>query len=225
MTVLSFNLPIWRVFYDEAPTASTQDLLVLELRNQQQVAWCAIDTVQEKVLWQKTFDEIDWWTSAVRFEAGILRLHHYDNPEQLVPKKKSQIDIITAQHSFNTTQSNESAALNTRWQSSTAHTPASPYYQILCSFVEKNTGQKPISTINYGEMFGNILAIHYFYHSNAFTLSRSILVVHSSKTTLLHQTIEDDAEADVLDVCIYNEKCIVCLKKQYELVVLKWLKP
>lgn len=225
MTTFCFSLPIWRIFYDESPTVDTQSLLVLELRTQHQVQWCLVDTQQERVIWQQGFAEADWWTSAVKLQQGKLILHHYDNPEQLMPQKKSMIDVTVPQPSLENIVTELFLPSTSAWHTSITHTPESPYYQILCSFIEKTVGVKPIFDINYSEMFGNILAVHYFYHSNAFTLSRSILVINSSKTNLLHQMIDENAEENAFDEYIYDEKCIVCLRKQYELVILKWLKP
>jgi Domain of unknown function (DUF4905) len=82
--VFAFDLPIWRISENLlAPDAP--HLLLLELRNQQEVAWaaCHLDTGQ--TLWQHTPAQTNWWTSMVGCYNGTLLLHRYASTEQPAP--------------------------------------------------------------------------------------------------------------------------------------------
>ena len=90
---------------------------------------------------------------------------------------------------------------------------------------QKITNKTPQKAINYGEIAGHILFFQYLYPANAITLSRSILVVNSTKAVLLNETIDSDIDSTAFGDCFYSEHQIIYLKKLDELVVLKLPRP
>ncbi|MFN8343748.1 MAG: DUF4905 domain-containing protein [Spirosomataceae bacterium] len=107
------------------------------------------------------------------------------------------------------------------WQFPIVYEESNPYYSVIRQFIRKLTNNIPQKAINYGEIAGQLLFFNYLYPANAITLSRSILVVNSTKTILLHETIDSDFGSAVCGECLYNEHHLIYLKKTDELVVLK----
>ncbi|MDF7821522.1 DUF4905 domain-containing protein [Runella sp. MFBS21] len=111
------------------------------------------------------------------------------------------------------------------WKTPINYGEDSSYYGFVKQFIQKTTNHIPQKTINYGENSGHVLFFYYFYPPNADTLSRSILVVNSKKTILLHDAIRSDVGSIAFDNCIYNDHHIVYLENLDELVVLKLPRP
>lgn len=260
---LRFTLPIWRVLYDSIPTPDTKSILVLELRNETKVEWCAVNTAICQVLWQHTFSETDWWTSLIGFYAGKILLHAYAGKEQPVPKELLAIDMLSGKISWSlqgckfeqtdgitlqTTRMHPEHPLiwerwslsdgqtttspllpiiqeSTLWKLPAIHQETSPYYSVIRQFIQKTTNKTPQKAINYGEIAGHILFFQYLYPANAITLSRSILVVNSTKAVLMNETIDSDIDSTAFGDCFYSEHQIIYLKKLDELVVLKLPRP
>ncbi|TAH08283.1 MAG: DUF4905 domain-containing protein [Runella slithyformis] len=81
----SFNLPVWRIMGNILADASVPTLLVLELRNRDQVAWANLNLSTGRLIWQHTIETTDWWTGSLGCYNGILLLHRYANAEQPAP--------------------------------------------------------------------------------------------------------------------------------------------
>ena len=222
--VFTFDLPIWKIVYDTGSSTTSNKLLLLELRDKNQVQWAILDTQQMEILWQR--DLADWWWSVVAFENNKIHLHQYDDAEQFVPKKRLTINastgIIEQQNTYQ--YSIKDPVKNIHWKTSIAYEEDNPYYSKICEFIVHYTSQNPHKTINYGEYFGNIIVVYYFYNSNTFTLSRSILVVHKSKYLHLHQIIPLDVDGGILNEFLYDSNNIIYLHKPNEISVLKWSK-
>jgi len=219
-----FELPIWRILYDKNPQLATENLLFFELRDKDSVEWCTLNTHTNLLLWQRKEPISGWWTSAVSFEAGIIYLNQYDDAEQLLPKKRWIINALDGSLMETQVQklANTTAPLNqSAWQTSVTYTEGNVYYTAISHFIHEITGRKPQNTINYGEIFGNLLSFQYFYASNAITLSRSILVVNSSKAVLFHETIDSNVESIGSEEYLYDNKNLIYLCQKDELVVLK----
>ncbi|MEI7583433.1 DUF4905 domain-containing protein [Runella sp.] len=114
---------------------------------------------------------------------------------------------------------------STFWKFPISHEESSPYYSVIRQFIQKITNKIPQKAINYGEIAGHLLFFNYLYPANAITLSRSILVVNSTKTVLLNEPIDSDKDSAVFDECFYSEHHIIYLKKLDELVVIKLPRP
>jgi hypothetical protein len=114
---------------------------------------------------------------------------------------------------------------STFWKFPVIHEETSPYYSVIRQFIQKITNKTPQKAINYGEIAGHLLFFNYLYPANAITLSRSILVVNSTRTVLWNETIDSDMSRAVFDECFYSEHHIIYLKKSDELVVLKLPRP
>ncbi|MFN4147914.1 MAG: hypothetical protein ACK4GN_19150, partial [Runella sp.] len=95
------------------------------------------------------------------------------------------------------------------WKKTQAYTEQSEYYVKLAQFVWKIVAKNPTKAINYGEIDTKLLFFQYFYETNAFTLSRSILVADTTKSVLWHETIESDVDSDAFGACLFNQHCIV----------------
>ena len=119
----------------------------------------------------------------------------------------------------------EQSATNASWRFPTEHPESSPYYSVIGQFIQKIIGKTPQKALNYGEIGGHILFFQYLYHANATALSRSILVVNTSKTVLHHETLETDVTSTAFGESFYNEHHLVYLKNLQELVVIKLPKP
>lgn len=107
------------------------------------------------------------------------------------------------------------------WQFPTSYQETNPYYSVIAQFIHKLTGQIPQKAINYGEIAGHILFFQYLYPANANALSRSILVVNSTKTVLLHEVIDSVSNGTVIEDCFFSEHHTIYLKNLEELVVIK----
>jgi len=259
----TFSCPIWRLLFDSIPTPETQSLLAIELRDKSTVEWAVIEVESGEIYWQKTFPEVDWWTSIIGFYAGVLLFHSYAGSEQPAPKRLWAVDAQTGLflweiegHVFTATDGQiietspvhlevslqttnrylrtgqaSSLALSTEplakptWQFPITHNESSPYYSVIERFLQKFVGKIAQKPLNYGEIAGHILFFQYLYHANATALSRSILVVNTSKTILHHETLETDVTSIALGESFYNEHHLVYLKNLQELVVIKLPKP
>lgn len=237
--------------------------MVLELRNEKKVEWCAIDIETREVIWQHSFPETDWWTSLIGFYAGKILLHTYTSHEQPAPKQLLAVEALSGKISwildgckfeqtdgitFQTSRTFPEQPLilehwslsdgqtvasplspitqeSTFWKFPIVHEETSPYYSVIWQFIQKITNQAPQKAINYGEIAGHILFFSYLYPANAITLSRSILVVNSTKTVLLNEKIDSDIDSTAFGECFYSEHHIIYLKKLDELVVLKLPRP
>lgn len=112
-----------------------------------------------------------------------------------------------------------------QWRAPIAYEETNPYYATIAQFIEKITENIPKKAINYGEISGHLLFFYYFYPTNAVSLSRSILVVNSTKTVLLHETILSDVESVAFGDYLYDNHHIVLLKKVDEITVIKLPRP
>lgn len=151
---------------------------------------------------------------------------------QLLQTGQTQSDLqlnITHRHlrdgSLSAASVLEQPATNASWRFPTEHPESSPYYSVIGQFIQKIIGKTPQKALNYGEIGGHILFFQYLYHANATALSRSILVVNTSKTVLHHETLETDVTSTAFGESFYNEHHLVYLKNLQELVVIKLPKP
>lgn len=112
-----------------------------------------------------------------------------------------------------------------QWRAPVTYEETNPYYVTIAQFIEKITGNIPKKAINYGEISGHLLFFYYFYPTNAVSLSRSILVVNSTKTVLLHETMLSDVESAAFGDYLYDNHHIVLLKKVDEITVIKLPRP
>ncbi len=112
-----------------------------------------------------------------------------------------------------------------QWRAPVTYEETNPYYETVAQFIEKITGNLPKKGINYGEISGHLLFFYYFYSANAVSLSWSILVVNSTKTVLLHETILSDVESSAFGDYLYDNHHIVLLKKVDEITVIKLPRP
>lgn len=258
-----FSLPIWRILNDTFPTDATFQLLILELRDKDQLKWCALNCETGTILWEKTIPETTWWTAAIGFYSGILLMHEYAGSEQPAPRKLLAADALTGEIVWilegctfehtdgvnlqTTRRDPESTSVRenrslltglsvlyfplsgekprTHWQSPTTYSENNQYYSVMRRFIENITGNTPQKAINYGEISGHVLFFYYFYPTGAITLSRSLLVVNSTKTTLLHQMIHLDVEGAAFGDYFYDNRHIVYLKKVDEITVIKLPRP
>ncbi|AEI51470.1 DUF4905 domain-containing protein [Runella slithyformis] len=258
-----FSLPVWRILNDTFPTDTTSQLLLLELRNKDQLRWCALDCETGTIRWEKTIQKTTWWTAAIGFFSGILLMHEYAGGGQPAPGKLLAADALTgeiiwilegstfehtdgvnlqtARRGPEGTSTGENRSLKTGllidfssllkcvprtlWQSPTTYPETSQYYSILCRFIEKVTGNTPQKAIIYGEVSGNVLINYYFYPTDSIILSRSLLVINSTKTVLLHETIHSDEVGTVSGDYFYDNRYIVFLKKIDEITVIKLPRP
>jgi len=90
-----FGLSVWRVMLDAFSTAQTENLLVLELRNQTKVEWCALDVNTSQIVWQHTLPNTSWWTSLIGFYSGVILFHTYESSEQPAPKQLLAVDAFS----------------------------------------------------------------------------------------------------------------------------------
>ncbi|WP_428658750.1 DUF4905 domain-containing protein [Runella sp.] len=260
---LSLSLPVWRILYDSLPIPATKQLLILELRDKNQLKWCVFDCETCSLLWEKTFSETTWWTGAIGFYSGILLLHEYSGSDQPAPKKLFAINALTGEVNWVVEGSKfeqtdginlqtsrlrpesapiiEQRLLSTgltadfpvvvtkipvaQWQSPLVYDEPNQYYSVICRFIEKITGNTPEKAINYGEISGHVLFFYYFYSANAITLSRSLLVVNSTKTVLLHDTIHSEVESAAFGEYLYDNHHVVFLRKVDEITVIKLPRP
>lgn len=166
---------------------------------------------------------LSWMLSGGKFEGtdGMTIQTSRSNPEQpLILEYWSITDGNPAELSFL-----QPIPESTFWKFPTIHEETSPYYSVISRFIQKITNKTPQKAINYGEIAGHLLFFNYLYPANAITLSRSILVVNSTKTVLLNETIDSDKDSAVFDECFYSEHHIIYLKKSDELVVIKLPRP
>lgn len=94
---ISFPLPVWRILNDTFPNAATAPLLILELRDKNQLKWCAFDSETGLKRWEKTIQNTGWWTAAIGFYSGILLMHEYAGSEQPAPRKLIAADTLTGE--------------------------------------------------------------------------------------------------------------------------------
>ncbi|MCE7066834.1 DUF4905 domain-containing protein [Dyadobacter sp. CY326] len=76
----AFSQNIWRILPNEDPHSN---LWVIELRETEakKVSFALIDTAAERILWQRTPEEADWWSSLTAFYYDHFFLHNYRYPE------------------------------------------------------------------------------------------------------------------------------------------------
>lgn len=166
---------------------------------------------------------MSWILSGCKFEGtdGMSVQTSRANPEQpLISEYWSIEDGNQAGASFL-----QPIQESTFWKFPITHEESSPYYSVIRQFIQKITNKTPQKAINYGEIAGHLLFFDYLYPANAITLSRSILVVNSTKTVLWNETMDSDMGSAVFDECFYSEHHVIYLKKLDELVVLKLPRP
>lgn len=93
----SFSLPVWRILNDTFPNAATSRLLILELRDKEQLKWCALDCETGSVRWEKKITGTTWWTAAIGYYSGILLMHEYAGSEQPAPQTLLAADALTGE--------------------------------------------------------------------------------------------------------------------------------
>lgn len=167
--------------------------------------------------------KMSWTLAGCKFEGtdGMTVQTSRTTPEQsLILEHWSMADGNPARFSF--LQPTQESSF---WKFPVIHEETSPYYSVICRFIQKIANKTPQKAINYGEITGHLLFFNYLYPANAITLSRSILVVNSTKTVLWNETIDSNLSSAVFDECIYSEHHIIYLKKLDELVVLKLPRP
>lgn len=126
----SFGLPIWRIMGDTLAAATDPSLLVVELRNREDVVWAGLNTSTQQLIWQHTFEQTDWWTSTIGCYNGTLLLHRYASNEQPAPKgllavnaanghvrwELNQLSFVQTDGSFlQTAQQNAAQMLTYQW--------------------------------------------------------------------------------------------------------------
>ena len=256
------DLPIWRVETDVFGAISTDNLMVLELRNREKVEWCGIDLNTQKTLWQGTLPDTNWWTSSIGCYNSLLLLHQYQNNEQPAPKGLLAIDAQTGRtiwqlnncafaktdgQFLQTLRPNAAGeqikewwiletseqlpneptfaeAQTAAWALPVAYTENNFHYSFLRDFIEQQTGQKAVKTINYAEIEGCVVLFYYFYDTISDTLPRSLLVINSMKKVIWHEISSSSSDSAFSGQFLYTQNQMVFLRSAQELLVLNFSK-
>ena len=110
------------------------------------------------------------------------------------------------------------------WSLPVAYSENNFHYSFLSHFIEQQTGQKAVKTINYAEISGCVVLFYYFYDSNFDTLPRSLLVIDSTKKVVWHEISSSSSDSTFSGQFFYNQNQMVSLRSEQELLVLNFSK-
>ena len=76
----AFSQNIWRILPNEDPQSS---LWIVELRTAEtkNVSFALIDAVKQELIWDRSLEGADWWSSLTAFSYNHFFLHNYRYPE------------------------------------------------------------------------------------------------------------------------------------------------
>lgn len=82
---------------DTLAAPSESHLLIVELRNREQVVLVGLNLNTQQQIWEQTLQPTDWWASTIGCYNGTLLLHRYASNEQPAPKGLLAINAANGQ--------------------------------------------------------------------------------------------------------------------------------
>jgi Domain of unknown function (DUF4905) len=216
----SFELPIWKLLYDNSESTENMQYLAIETRDKERVTWSVVNVETNETVWQQTPPETNWWTTLSGFSGQYIVLDCYSGTNEPTPSQKIYLDKTTGQVIEKPTLIINNP--KNHWRNLTIYQDSDVYYDTISRFIDKMIGQKCQNSIFYGEIAENIILVYYICNSSTSALSPFLLVVSSKKTVLLHKPIEGGCDNVFSESCIYNQNQLIYLSGLNELTILRF---